>query len=322
MFKYPNYYKCAVVLIKLILSQPNIFCMKFYKHKSIFKIITCSLLFSMALVSCKKDSNVVVTSDAAVKIDTLNLAYGTDAQQKMDMYLPANRTDSNTNVFVMIHGGTWKAGDKSDLNPFVAQIKSGLSTYAIININYRLAIPPVTNLWPTQLTDVKAAFDFIVSQAGYYHYNANKIAVYGESAGAHLAMLKAYQANTGGSIKAVIDVFGPTDMGGLYAIQTGTNQQFWDYFMGGDPTANPAAYTAASPLLSVTPTSPPTIIFHGDADTVVPYNQSEKLNNALQNAGVAHQYTLYAGDGHGQFTQANTLDAFTKALAFTIANVK
>lgn len=298
------------------------FYMNSFRYKLIFNFFAVCFLFSLGLSSCKKDSIAVATSNPAIKIDTFNLAYGTNAQQKLDMYLPANRIDSSTNVFVMIHGGSWSAGDKSDLNPFVDQIKAGLPTYAIVNINYRLATTFGTNLWPTQFTDVKAAFDYVVAQASYYHYNPNKIVVYGESAGAHLAMLKAYQANTDKRVKAVIDVFGPTDMAGLYNFQTAISKPLFELFMGGDPTANPIVYTNASPLLSVTSTSPPTIIFHGDSDKVVPYDQSDKLNIALQTAGVIHEYTLYPGEGHGQFNTTNLIDAYTKALAFTKAHVK
>jgi len=282
------------------------------------KLLTTILVFSVFITSCKKSTdNVEITTNASVKIDTLNVAYGSDANQKMDIYLPANRTDATTKVFVMIHGGAWSAGDKSDFATMIPSLQSGLSNYVIININYRLAAPPSTYLWPTQQIDVNAAFDYIVSKASYYHYNANKIAVMGASAGAHLALLKAYHYNSDNRIKAVIDYFGPTDMADLYNFQTGVQKQLFELFMSGTPTTNATAYLNASPLTFVTSTAPPTIIFHGTADVVVPYSQSVLLNNALYDAGVGHQYNEYAGEPHGQFSTANSIDALSKTLAFT-----
>lgn len=287
-------------------------------YKISIKLLTTILAFTLLCTSCKKTTETAeITSNASVKIDTINVAYGTDASQKMDIYLPANRTDSTTKVFVMIHGGAWSAGDKSDFATMIPLLQSGISNCVIININYRLAAPPSTNLWPTQQSDVIAAFDYIVSKASYYHYNAKKIAVMGASAGAHLALLKAYRYNSDNRIKAVIDYFGPTDMADLYNFQTGIQKQLFELFMSGTPTNNATAYANASPLTFVTSTVPPTIIFHGTADAVVPYTQSISLSNALYNAGVANQYNEYAGEPHGQFNATNTADALAKTLTFT-----
>jgi acetyl esterase/lipase len=293
-------------------------------NKSILQLVALCFFFSMTIISCKKDTNanIETTTNAAIKLDTIDVAYGSDPLQKMDIYLPTNRTDATTKVLVMIHGGAWSAGDKADFNANISSFQAGLSNYAIININYRLAAPPSTNLWPTQQTDVNAAFDYIVSKASYYHFNANKIAIMGASAGAHLGLLKAYHYNSDNRIKAVVDFFGPTDMADLYNFQTGLNQQLFVLFMGGTPTSNAAAYSNASPLTFVSATAPPTIIFHGTADAVVPYSQSARLSTALQTAGVPNQYNQYVGEPHGQFSVANTTDAYNKAIAFTLLNVQ
>ena len=288
------------------------------------KLVLGILFFSLTVTSCKKssDAGADITTNAAVKLDTINLAYGTDPSQKIDLYLPATRTDANTKVMVLIHGGAWSAGDKSDFTSLIPTLQSGLANYAIININYRLAAPPSTNLWPTQQTDVNAAFDYIVSKASYFHYNPNKMAVMGASAGAHLALMKAYHYNSDSRIKAVVDFFGPTDMADLYNFQTGVQKQLFELFMGGTPTTNATAYFNASPLSFVATGVPPTIIFHGTADAVVPYSQSVLLNTALENAAVGHQYNEYPGEPHGQFNATNTADAYSKAIGFTLFNVQ
>lgn len=299
--------------------------MKKTNFKQFLVAIATIIFFSTSISSCKKDDNngggsTTITTNAAIKLDSINLAYGSDATQKMDMYLPANRTDTGTKVLVMIHGGAWSAGDKSDFTSNIAALQNGLANYAIVNINYRLAVPPSTNLWPTQQTDVNAAIDFVIANANYYHYNANKIVLLGTSAGAHLAMLKAYRYNANKNIKVVVDYFGPTDMVDLYNFQTGVQKQLFEIFMSGTPTTNATAYSNASPLNFVTAAAPPTIIFHGTVDAVVPIKESVDLQAKLQTAGVIHQYVPYTGEGHGVFNNVNTYDAAIKSLVFITAN--
>ena len=287
-----------------------------------YKQLSAIIFIAFFIGSCTKSSDTAApstTTNTATKLDTMNVAYGLDAAQKMDIYLPANRSDANTKVFVMIHGGAWTAGDKSDFNSTIPSIQSGLGNYAIINVNYRLAVPPSTNLWPTQINDINTAFDYIIANANYYHFNPNKIVVMGASAGAHLGMLKAYKYNTNNRIKTVVDYFGPTDMADLYNFQVGLQKQLFELFMGGTPTSVPMVYTNASPLFAVTSSSPPTTIFHGTADNVVPLSQSTRLKTALQTASVLYQYTEYAGDGHG-FNTTNSLDAYNKFISFCMAN--
>lgn len=271
-----------------------------------------------ALFACKKDDN-NSTSNLPIS-EQFNVAYGTDAAQNMDIYLPANRTDTGTKAIVLIHGGSWIAGDKSDFNSNITNIKINLPNYAIFNLNYRLAAPPSSNLWPTQINDINTAFDFIISNAATYHFNINKIAVLGASAGAQLALLKAYKYNTNNNIKAVVDYFGPTNMANLYYFQDASTQSLFALFMGGTPSTNATAYSNASPLQFVTSTSPATIMFHGTADNVVPYQQSVALDSALQANGRVHLYKQYTGEPHGNFSATAALDSYNSSITFLQAN--
>jgi dipeptidyl aminopeptidase/acylaminoacyl peptidase len=92
-------------------------------------------------------------------------------------------------------------------------------------------------------------------------------------------------------------------------------QMLFNTFMNGTPTSNPSAYTSASPLYLVNSNTPPTIIFHGTADPLVPVSQSDSLNTRLNNAGVIHQYVKYNGEGHGWYG-ANLIDTYAKLAAF------
>jgi acetyl esterase/lipase len=75
----------------------------------------------LLLASCKKtDSGSGITIAAKTMLD---VAYGTDPLQKMDIYLPANRSVTSTKVIVLIHGGAWTSGDKVDFNSAVDTLK-------------------------------------------------------------------------------------------------------------------------------------------------------------------------------------------------------
>ena len=152
--------------------------------------------FVFLLASCSKSDNVNTPETVAVS-ETKNVAYATtDPQEKMDVYLPAGRSTTTTNCIVVIHGGSWSSGDKADMDSGITALRPLLSSYAVFNINYRLA-NGTTILSAEQINDVNAAVDFIVSKATEYKVNANKIVMLGASAGAHLAMIKAYKYNAG-----------------------------------------------------------------------------------------------------------------------------
>jgi acetyl esterase/lipase len=250
----------------------------------------------------------------------LNVSYGKHAQQKLDYYLPANRNSNDTKVLVLIHGGGWVGGDKRDFNTTVDSLKNELNDYAIFNINYRLATMSGTNLWPSQLNDVDAAIQFIIENAEAYNINPGKIVLAGASAGAHLALLQAYSSNNEKRIKAVIDLFGPTDMEDMYANATGNFPFLLSIFLNGTPASNKIGYEKASPVKQITKDAPPTLILHGTNDRTVPIRQSELLKSALDKNNVVNQYVTYKGEGHGWYGK-NLSDTYDKMVNFIRQNV-
>ncbi len=277
-------------------------------------------IYCMALMvtgsACKKNES----ESTLPAQELLNVSYGADAQQKMDIYLPAGRSTTATKALILIHGGAWVSGDKAEMNDAINTFKTLLPDYAFFNINYRLATTG-GNLWPTQLNDVDAAVNFIINRSSEYKFNDKLMAIGGASAGAHLALLQAYKSNNG-NFKAAVDLFGPTDMKDLYNFSPANTKFVLELFMGGSPSANPTGYTNASPLFAVSSSSIPTIILHGTLDNIVPLHQSDSLNNRLAASGVTKQYEKYTGEGHGIWSTANTIDAFTKIAAFLKLHVK
>ncbi len=273
------------------------------------------IALSATLFSCKKDDTSTTSQPTPIAASSqLNVAYGTAQLQKMDIYLPANRSLTTTKVLVVIHGGAWSQGDKADMNIYIDTLKKRLPTYAIININYRLAVNALTT-FPTQELDVKAALDYIIANSNNYLIS-NKIVLLGVSAGAHLALLHSYK-NSNATVKAVIDFFGPTDMAAMYnsPAPLAPPSSIAQLFNGATPTSNPAAYMQSSPINYVTIQSSPTLILHGGNDPLVKPSQATALRDKLLITGVSNQYVFYPTEGHG-WEGANLTDSYNKIESF------
>ena len=273
------------------------------------------LLFIITVISsCKKDED----TEQEMSVTMLNLSYGTHTQQKMDVYLPADRSSSSTKVMIMIHGGAWNAGDKSDFDQYVDSLKKREPSYAIFNLNYRLANPP--DIFPAQEQDVKAAIEFIDSKRIEYGIS-DKFVLLGASAGGHLALLQGYKQTTPIKVKAIVDFFGPTDLTALYNNPPNPLvQPLLASVTGGTPTTHTSIYQTSSPLSYVSAQSPPTLILQGGTDIIVPASQSSLLDNKLTTSGVTHQFIFYPTEGHG-WVGATLVDSFNKIQAFLAANV-
>ena len=292
---------------------------KIFKMKSI-SIFLVSLLI---ITSCKKEES--TDEPNTIKALTINnVAYGAAALQKMDVYLPANRSIAQTKVIIMVHGGGWTTGDKADYKRFADTLLKRFPDQAIFNINYRLSAFP-NNLFPTQEMDVKAAVEFIYSKKNEYLISDN-FALIGESAGAHLSMLYAYKYNSPLKIKAVASFFGPADLTDMYNNPVNGNNTIslgMAQAVGSTPASNPTLYIQSSPVTFITSSSAvPTILLHGSNDALVSPSQSLLVKNKLIAAGVQTQYVLYPGKDHGfDWDDLTFYDAFNKIQAFFMANL-
>ena len=281
-----------------------------FSKKFIVPVLCLLILFSSA---CKKKNPdpEEVTYDTAQAYNLQNISYGTDNQQKMDIYLPANR-NSNTKVFVLIHGGGWSGGDKADFADMMNSLKTYYPNHAIININYRLATQS-SPAYPKQTDDIQAA----LTEISLSKYNvSSQFMLFGASAGGHLSLLYAYRFDPEHHVKAICNTVGPSDMTDPNYMN---NPLYWSSYnvlvSGG--VQNQTGVQAVSPALHVTATSPPTISFYGDSDPLVPATQMARLHNALDASGVYNQGTMYQGADHGtNWTPAQTNDCIAKMLVF------
>ncbi len=271
---------------------------------------------SLAIASCSKDA---LVENAA--LSAVDVSYGTAAKQRMDIYLPANRSTANTKSIIMIHGGGWSEGDKSEFTPYVDSIKKRFPAFAVFNINYRLA-SGTNNLFPTQENDVKAAVEAIYNKRTEYNISG-KMVLLGASAGAHLAMLQAYKNSDAIQVKAVVNFFGPSDMNDLYnnPASVFVPPSLVASVVGATPTTNASLYFQSSPINFVTSLSPPTITLQGGLDPLVRPQQQLQLNNKLSAAGVVHEYVFYPGEYHG-WTGPQLIHSFDQIQAFLNTHVQ
>ncbi|TKC04758.1 alpha/beta hydrolase [Pedobacter polaris] len=186
--------------------------------KSCSKFIILSVVVLMLLAGCEKSTAPSYKIEAEAKT-LLDVAYGTESKQKMDVYLPANRT-SNTGIIIFVHGGSFIGGDKADIQS-QAKYLAG-SGYAVLNVNYRLV--DGTGLMQTnpariesaikvkdQITDMNTIIDYAIAHAKEWVVNADRIVMVGHSAGGSLALLYSYdKRNT--KVKAVSNLAGAIDL--------------------------------------------------------------------------------------------------------------
>jgi acetyl esterase/lipase len=169
------------------------------------------------------------------------------------------------------------------------------------------------------LSNLNAGIRWVKEHAKDYEIDADRLGLMGGSAGGHLACLAAVTAEDGRieggktatstRVKAVAVFFPPTDLlnyGGR-EIDARSDDRFSQLVRRlaiGQATGNETAeemvqkVTQISPARLVTAQSPPVLIIHGDADTVVPLQQSEVMLAALKKAGVAAELIVKPGGGH------------------------
>ncbi|HRP57316.1 alpha/beta hydrolase [Agriterribacter sp.] len=275
------------------------------------------LALPFVLLCCQKEAEAPDVNTPALSYT--DMAYGNDARQVMDIFLPEERSVEHTKTIFIIHGGGWTEGNKSDMAEAVTYLKKELPQYAFVNINYRLASNNAVNVFPAQEEDIKAAVNFYLNRSAEYLVSED-IVMGGASAGAHLAMLHSYKNDPGRHVKAVVDFFGPTDLVALW--NEGVIQQWaLSAAIGSLYTDDPDIYVNSSPLNFITDQSPPTIALQGGADIIVIPAQTTLLIDRLNEKGVKNELVYYPLESHG-WTGVNLLDSYSKIIAFIKENVE
>ena len=201
-------------------------------------------------------------------------------------------------AILVIHGGSWRDGDRFEYGPFNAYLAS--RDYVVLSMDYRLA-----PRWrfPAARDDVFTALAFIKVYASELGIDPTRLALMGRSAGGQLALLAAYTAQEP-AIRGVVSLYGPSDLRYEYENpgpeRVADTRAAIEAYLGGAPGAGTDdAYFAASPLNFVTPLSPPTLILHGGRDPIVSPEHTVRLEARLQQANVRHLAVALPWATHG-----------------------
>lgn len=185
-------------------------------------------------------------------LDWPGVRYGEDPRQVMRMWqLDDLGPRDGWPAALLIHGGGWVEGDPSafdSLGPAFA--RCGIVAAAM---GYRLG---PAHRWPAQLDDAHAALDRLLAA----QVDRERIALWGHSAGAHLALMLALQRPQ--DVRCVVALGAPTDL-----IQ-----------LPGPPEVFDAEQLEAASPVNLRPAfCPPLRLVHGAADTVVPIGHARAL---------------------------------------------
>ena len=274
-----------------------------------FKKVIFFTLFLTVYFGCSKDTadtEAPVEPEVVEAYEALNVAYGSDTNQAFDIYLPKNRTTS-TKTLILVHGGSWVSGDKADMNVIKAFLAALHPDVGIINMNYRLAglgNPPI----PMQTDDISAVVEYLSANKSSLIISDN-IGFIGISAGAHLALLWSYAYDVNTQVDMVCSIVGPVNLTDP-AYYESTNPEYQAiYQLFGNPSIE--FLESVSPFHRATASSPPTQLFYGGMDPLVPSSQGNDMDTRLSELGVTHQFQFYPEEGHG-WEGPNQVDTVTK----------
>ncbi|MFD1613900.1 alpha/beta hydrolase [Gelatiniphilus marinus] len=215
-------------------------------------------------------------------------------------------------MMVLVHGGGWSAGDKAEMNPIKDLLRQDFPNLSIVNINYRLA-DENNSPYPMQMDDITTIINHLKDNKTHYTISET-LGFIGTSAGGHLSLLWSYAFDVHEKVGMVCSIVGPTNLTDpAYLNNTNPDlQQLLDLF-GVNPTT--AFLEKVSPYHQVAATSPPTILFYGGQDPLIPTTQGIYMRDKLQSMGVTHEFTLYPNAGHG-WVGLELLDTWLKLKGF------
>ncbi|MBA2682145.1 MAG: alpha/beta hydrolase [Ktedonobacteraceae bacterium] len=212
----------------------------------------------------------------------------------LDMLCPFPLPTTPAAAIIYLHGGGWSAGERSEamypwLNPLLAA-----HGFITVSVTYRLSGQAT---FPAQIHDVKAAVRWLRANAEQYHIDPERIGVWGDSAGGHLAALLGLTAdiailegNCGSPeyssrIQAVVTRSAPYNFLSTGGLMINDASSPVTQLFGGTVNEHKDHMRLASPLFHVSSGAPPFQIVHGTLDETVPFEQAEQFVTALEAAG-------------------------------------
>lgn len=236
-----------------------------------------------------------------------NMSYGSHERQILDLAIPKDN-DGEVGLILFIHGGAWIAGDKDTYKDALSSCANS-EGIAAAAINYRYIDDSISVL--DIMDDIDAALSAIRDTAEKKGVSINKVLLTGSSAGAHLSMLYAYSRKDTAPITpaAVVSYSGPTDLydddfyygNALGDTDTLCGLMSWacgESFTITGKADFKAALDKASPVTYVNESTVPTVICHGEKDSIVPYSNALSIVEKFEQYGVEYDFISYPNSDH------------------------
>lgn len=199
-----------------------------------------------------------------------------------DLYLPAG--SGRHPAVLLIHGGGWRNGDPGQMAHLGRRLAA--AGFVAYSSSYRFA---PEHRHPTQLEDVREAMAWLARQE---RVDPERVAVWGYSAGAHLALLLGFGAAT--------EAYAPSPPPRPAAVVAGGSPTDFELFdpdgrllvnlLGATRDEDPEAWRRVSPLYWADAQSPPVYLYHGELDRVVDVRHARALEARLEELGVCVLY--------------------------------
>lgn len=302
-----------------------------------------SLLVSTIIFSCSK--NDAGTTQNPPK-EMVNVSYGTNPLQKMDIYFPQGYKKTTPVVF-MIHGGGFIAGTKEDFTPQAKLFRD--QGFVTVNLSHRLidsegllSLPPKHMASSVKISDevddVHSAVLKYKSMSDTLGSGTEQMFIAGHSAGATLSMLYGQgNYNKDGHIKASANWAGITDL----SVPNDTLLKYLDpryvellyratgqtpdashalYFMAVSPYW--VAYSGtAHPNISIFPER--NVVFNSEGEVAFALQNTQNFHQMLKNKGVAEHLSIYKNEDHGFGTYPDSWKKLiTETAQFFKASIK
>ncbi|MBA4137219.1 MAG: hypothetical protein C0518_07875 [Opitutus sp.] len=220
-------------------------------------------------------------------------------EMKLDFYRAAAPREELTPCLVVVHGGGWDGGDRSQLAEW--HHRWAARGYAVAAVSYRLA---PRHRWPAQRDDVLAAIAWLKENALRLGLDASRLVLVGRSAGGQIATAVAYGARDP-AVVGVVSFYAPQDMQFAWGVSREDDAlnsvNLMRQYLGGPPDTpeRRALYDSASAQLMIDARTPPTLLIHGVPDALVWHRHSQRLTARLAEAGVRHYFLSLPWATHG-----------------------
>lgn len=241
-----------------------------------------------------------------------------ERQIKMDLYMPPGEQSQSAPVLYYVHGGGWAAGskDKGGLPKMLPVFRKVADKgFVCVSIDYRLCKKNSGVLMRDCVTDAMDGLRFLKKNADQYGIDANRMVVWGDSAGGQLAqMLTLASPDTFIGDKRLVSYivkpiagmswYGPTDFTDINLFKTDLAPRSPDRFgpritgTSGGYQEHPKAYKEMSPYFWIQKESPLLLLMQGDTDATIPLAHAPHLKKKADQIGADVTMIIVKNAGH------------------------